>query len=155
MGGPCLSIYTPKPLSDDKRKKIRTLIKTISSHVDGDDFWIGGVPLAWSVDEPYDEDKEIDIYGWSPKADISVMSFINSPAAHVLVATIAINIAELTHGYINLDIITTVVEGVSESSFTGWKYVKWFNGDKELPIFIVEPKALGSWLAAKEFRLVK
>ena len=155
MGGPSLAIYTPKPITDDQRKHIEDLIKCISSNVKGEDFWIGGQPMSWTIEEPDDLRKEINIDGWSPKSEIVLGSFTNSHSAHVLLAMLAIKIAEITQGFIDLDIITTIVPEVTELMFAGWKYTKWFYGDEDLPVFIVEPKALANFISLKEFCLVK
>ncbi|MDH5654234.1 MAG: DUF6368 family protein [Gammaproteobacteria bacterium] len=149
MAGPCLTIYTKDILDEDKKSEIWTYIETISSEIEGENFWISGQPfLIASGEELDEEDKTFDLAGWKPKDIIILCAMCNNQSSHVLLATIAIKVAEITDGMILLECIRKFTHSPAILTLEG--HIKVSETD-----YVVSPGYLGHWLGSGEFRLLK
>ena len=148
MAGPCIAILTQRTLSSTDEKAIRSFIESISSSMDGDDFWIANQPFMVRFEEPEPEARELVLDGWSPGGVVSYCAMCNSDCDHVLLAMLGHRTAQLLDGLIDLGDISTITDDPSVLTFDG---VRPIDGGG----YIVRPEFLGYWMSHPEFRLLK
>lgn len=149
MAGPCLTTYTKNIISESEKADIWNYVRVISSHMDGDSFWIAGQPFILSFgDEFYEEDQQLDLGGWNPKDCLVFSAMCNNQVSHVFLAMLSMKVIEITEGKILLESIT---------SFTSNKTVLTMSGHVKLndTDYAVNSEFMNYWVGESEFRLLK
>lgn len=148
MAGPCVEILVPRRVSTSDELRIRAVIESVASTVEGNDFWIAKRPFLVRFEEPDSEAASLVLSGWSPKGTVSFCAMTNIYSDHVLLAVLGFRTAQLLDGLIVLDDISTITSDPSVLTFEGARPVDGYG-------YIVSPDFLGYWLSHPDFRLLK
>lgn len=148
MAGPCVDIFVPQKVSSSDELRVRAVIESMASTIEGNDFWIAQRPFFVQFEEPEPEAALLVLNGWSPKATVSLCAMTNTYSDHVLLAVLCYRTAQLLDGLIVLDDISTITNDPSVLTFEGTRPVDDYG-------YIVSPEFLGYWLSHPDFRLVK
>ncbi len=97
------------------------------------------------VDE---EEKLLVLDGWNPLDTIYLCAMCNNTASHILLATLAIKVAEIVEGMIELEGITGFTTNQAVLTMEG--HIKVNDSD-----YVVKPGYLAYWLGEEDFRLLK
>ena len=148
MAGPCSRIFIPRKVSSSDESRIRSVIDSIASKVEGNDFWIAGRPFIVHFDEADEDERDLVLDGWRPAGIVSFCAMCNDQCDHVLLATLCYRIGELLGGLIVLDDISAITQDPSVLTYDGRRPVKDYG-------YVVHPQFLSYWLSHPDFRLVK
>jgi hypothetical protein len=128
--------------------QVRAVIDSITSTVEGDDFWVASRPFFVCFDEPGEEERDLLLDGWRPKGVVSYCAMCNDQSDHVLLAMLCYRTAQLLGGLIALDDISKITQDPSVLTFDGRRPVQGYG-------YVVHPEFLGNWMSHPDFRLVK
>lgn len=148
MAGPCVDIFVPRKISSSDEMSVRAVIESISSDVEGNDFWIAKRPFLVQFGQPEPEAAALILNGWHPEGTVSFCAMTNTNSDHVLLAVLCYRTAQLLDGLIVLDDISTITKDQSVLTFDGTRPIDDYG-------YIVSPDFLGNWLSHPEFRLLK
>ncbi|MDX1486905.1 MAG: DUF6368 family protein [Acidiferrobacterales bacterium] len=148
MAGPCSRIFIPRKISSSDESRVRSVIDSIASKVEGSDFWIAGRPFFVDFDEPEEDERDLVLDGWRPEGVVSFCAMCNDQCDHVFLAMLCYRTAELLEGLIALDDISTITRDPSVLTFDGRRPIKGYG-------YIVHSQFLGYWMSHPDFRLVK
>jgi hypothetical protein len=148
VAGPCSRIFAPQKISSPDESRIRSVIDSIASKVEGNDFWIAGRPFFVDFSVPEEDDRGLILDGWRPEGVVSYCAMCNDQCDHIFLAMLCYRTAELVRGLIALDDISMITQDPSVLTFDGRRPIEGYG-------YIVHPQFLGYWLSHPDFRLVK
>jgi hypothetical protein len=148
MAGPCCTILLPTPVSPSGELQIRAVVDAVASSVEGNDFWIAGMPFSMGFGEPDEDERSLSLDGWRPEGAVTFCAMCDGRSDHVLLAMLCGRSAEILGGRIALGDLSLLTDDASVLTF-----------DRQRPIaghgYVVSPKFLGHWMSHPDFCLVK
>ncbi len=160
MAGPVASIILSTHITEEQRLFIRKEIIDISSHIEGDDFWVQERPFIVIIGPEYEE--EIDDYidnglhsliGWTPKDIVGFAAMCNQHIDHHLLAEICLRFARKLDGLIDFDGELQINSTNTPGELLSVQYVA--ASGKECIYHVGNVEFLDWWIKQPEFRMIK
>lgn len=175
MAGPTASILFNQIPSDIIWMKIEKIIKSISSHVEGNDFWVistkpiqgnistlKGRPFSLEkrkIDSNYYEYSKnqisliADLTGFYPKFDLGIYAMVNTKNDHKILGELILYIADKFNGLI--DFGGQLSNPPMNLKGKIWE-IPYESSEKIIGIFhLADPDFLRQWLKNSKFEMIK
>jgi Family of unknown function (DUF6368) len=147
MSGATAQILLPETFSDLQRSDLLRYIEFVSNSTEGRNFWVGGQPFGWYETAPDEDESNIVVSGWSPKAVIGFYAGCRGQISDAYLAMLVSKVAQMFGGVIAFgDRISLFADDAFILTIEG----RVPHGGQDL----LTPDFMHQWISHPKFRMV-